>query len=493
MPPATVPDSSPSAVAPLRQVTIIGHNSQIVPAVGLFVGGRIPVRVYTPSSGLELALAPYPGVTVTRVEKGFDAAPSDLPPPPYFVATDDHDEAERIRAWLPPTVAVFRLATERALRKPLPGFLSLHASPGEIRRALARRMAVLRRVDQLQAMARGAKRPLILMYGDPDPDGIGSALGLHALWSAAGAEPVVRYAGEVQRYQNRLLIAWLKTPVERLRDEELAESDLIAVVDAQPGFWKDAPPAARVVIDHHPRREDTQAEFLDLRVGSGATATIVAEYLLEAGVPIGRQLATALLYGITTDTDDLKRNAGPDDIAVYEALLPRIDKVFRARLDKSQIPMPVLDWISWGIGHRVVHRDLVVIHFGYVPTPDIMVQVADLVLLTCGIAWVVCAGIRRDDEGRRLVVVFRGDGHTDVGRRARQAFGKLGSAGGHRTMGRAEIPLGADATLDSTVDLIVDSLFGRLRPGRRRRLRQALIDHLAAKRPVDPDTYELTP
>jgi hypothetical protein len=60
-------------------------------------------------------------------------------------------------------------------------------------------------------------------------------------------------------------------------------------------------------------------------------------------------------------------------------------------------------------------------------------------------------------------------------------------------MGRAEIPLGADATLDSTVDLIVDSLFGRLRPGRRRGLREALIDHLAAKRPVDPDTYELSP
>jgi len=474
-----------------RDVTIIGHNGQVVPAIGLFVGGGIRVRVYTASPELEEQLAPYPGVSVTVVADDYGQRPPDLPPPPYFVAVDRLDIAERIRGWLPESVARFVLGSERLLRKRTPGFLHLHESAAALRDRLEVRLATLRRVDRLMEMARASQRAVILMYGDPDPDAIGAALGLRAIWAAAGRTPLVRYTGEVQRYQNKLLLSWLRVEIERLDPAELEQADLVAVVDAQPGFWREDPPRAQVVIDHHPVREDTAADYLDLRPGYGATASIITEYLAEAGLAIDRQLATALLYGITTDTDDLKRHAGPADIAAYELLQHRADATFRQRLDKSQIPMTVLDWISWGIGHRVVHRDLCLIHFGNVPTADIMVQVADLVLLTHGIAWVVCSGIRRDDAGRRLVVVFRGDGHHgDVGKRARDAFADIGSAGGHRTMARAEIPL-EDQDHETVVALLIDNLFRRMAPSRRRRMRLTLNKHLEARRPADPDIYEL--
>lgn len=486
-----MPRRSPADEAASRDVTIIGHNAQVVSAVGLFVGGGIHVRVYTASAELEIQLAPYPGVSVTVVPPDYTQRPADLPPPPYFVAVDQAELSARIRAWLPETVSRFVIGSERVLRRKTPGFLHLHESAAEVRRRLEIRLATLVRVDRLIARARGAQRPLILMYGDPDPDAIGAALGLRAIWSVAGRSPLIRYTGEVQRYQNKLLMSWLRTEIQRLDGDELAQADLIAVVDAQPAFWKDARPRAQVVIDHHPVREECVADYVDLRPGYGATSSILTEYLHEAGLPIDRQLATALLYGITTDTDDLKRNAGPADIAAYELLQHRADATFRARLDKSQIPMQVLDWIAWGIGHRVVHRDLCLIHFGNVPTSDIMVQVADLVLLTHGIAWVVCAGVRKDDNGRRLVVVFRSDGHhCDVGKRARDAFSDIGSAGGHRTMARAEIPL-EDQGAETIVALLVDNLFPRIAPSRRRRMRQTLIRHLDASRPADPDTYEL--
>jgi nanoRNase/pAp phosphatase (c-di-AMP/oligoRNAs hydrolase) len=474
-----------------RDVTIIGHNGQVVAAVGLFVGGGIRVRVYTTSQELEVQLAPYPGVSVSLVDADYAGRPADLPPPPYFVAIDQADVAQRIRAWLPETVSKFVLGSERVLRRRTPGYLHLHESAAELRRRLVGRLSTLRRVDRLMELARGAQRGLILMYGDPDPDAIGAALGLRAIWAAAGRVPQIRYTGEVQRYQNKLLLSWLRVEIQRLDPEELGKADLVAIVDAQPGFWKESPPNAQVVIDHHPVRDECKTEYSDLRPTYGATSSIITEYLSESGLPIDRQLATALLYGITTDTDDLKRNAGPADIAAYELLQHRADSTFRARLDKSQIPMQVLDWISWGIGHRVVHRDLCLIHFGNVPTSDIMVQVADLVLLTHGIAWVVCSGIRKDDNGRRLVVVFRSDGHhCDVGKRARDAFSDIGSAGGHRTMARAEIPL-EDQDHETIVALLVDNLFPRIAPSRRRRMRQTLIRHLDARRPADPDTYEL--
>ncbi|MCS6969703.1 MAG: DHH family phosphoesterase [Planctomycetota bacterium] len=474
-----------------RLVTIIGHHQQVVATVGLFVGGDIRVRVYTAWAPLEEQLAPYPGVQVTVVPD-YGSRPPDLPPPPYFVAVPRREELVQIASWLPETVARFVIGSERLLKRRIPGFLQLHESAAVLRRRLETRLATLRRVDALLAMARASERPLVLLYGDPDPDAIGAALGLRALWHAAGKTAAIRYTGEIQRYQNRLLLSWLKADIARLRAEELAAADLVAVVDAQPGFWREDAPRARVVIDHHPLREDTVAEFVDVRPDYGATSTILSEYLSEAGLPIDRKLATALLYGITTDTDDLRRHTQSADIAAYERLQRRADAGFRQRLDKSQIPAAVLDWIAWGIAHRVVHRDLCLIHFGAVPTADIMVQTADLVLLTHGIAWVVASGIRSDDAGRRLIVVFRSDGHRcDVGKRARDAFADIGSAGGHRTMARAEIPL-AEQNDETVIALLVDNLLRRMAPSRRRRLRDILARHLSDSGPHRPHDHELS-
>jgi nanoRNase/pAp phosphatase (c-di-AMP/oligoRNAs hydrolase) len=138
-----------------------------------------------------------------------------------------------------------------------------------------------------------------------------------------------------------------------------------------------------------------------------------------------------------------------------------------------------------------VYRDHLLVHFGHVRTPDVLVQAADLLLLTYGIGWVVCAGVV--ERPRRLVAVFRGDGHsTDVGRRARDAFAELGSAGGHRTMARAEVPWHEDHPVEDTCDLLIQRLFRRMRPSRARSFIRTLRRHLDDERPSDPDDYELS-
>lgn len=470
-----------------RQVTIIGHNSQILPTVGFFVAGGIPVQVYTASEAVIDQLAPYPGVAAALVPPGYEARPPDLPEPPYFIGVEDIALAERIRSWLPPTTAQFLVRRDSRRQHRPRGFLNLLPPQADNRQQVLRRLDALRRVDTLMDLARGKRKPLILMYADPDPDAVGSALGLAAIWRAAGTSPAIRYTGEIRRYQNKLLLSWLKQPIERLGADELAESDLVAVVDAQPGFWREDPPRAHVVIDHHPRRDDTAAPFIDLREGYGATSTIVTEYLVDADIPIDRRLATALMYGIVTDTDDLKRNASSADIRAYDVLHTKADRHFIARLEKSQVPMSMLDYIAWGINHRVVYGEMILVHFGRVPNADVCVQVADLLLLTCGVTWVVCAGV----VDGRLIAVFRGDGHRqDVGKRATLAFGKIGSAGGHRTMGRAEVPLDGASVSDS-IELLVNNLFKRMRDRRRHRFIRTLKGHLQARRPTDPEEFEL--
>ncbi len=465
-----------------KQVTVIGDNSQVMMVIGLFVSARVEINLYTNSDYIEESASIHSEVVCTRV-KSYRSEPDDLSDGPYFLCVDKVETADAIRDWLPDTLAVFHLGRERRGRTAASGYLGLAEPQSTTRRNLIRRLGILRRLDRLRELGRHSELPLILMYGDPDPDAIGSALALANIWRSVGAQPIMRYTGEIQRYQNKLLINYLKEPIDRLRETERQAADLVATVDCQPGFWKENPPKAHVIIDHHPKLEDTNAVFVDLREHYGAVASMMTEYLVEGNFPINKKLATALLYGLTTDTNNLLRNATSADIKIYDTLHSKVDQHFLARLNGSQVPMGLLDYIGWGINHRVVMRDMMLVHFGEIPTPDILVQSADFMLLTCGINWVVCAGKVED----KLIVVFRGDGHRqDVGKRAKDAFSKLGSAGGHRTMGRAEIPLEGEH-VDSSIEILIENLFKRTAQKRRQKCIRALRNYLHGQGPSAPD------
>ena len=87
------------------------------------LAGRMLVRVYSPAPELEQVLAPFPGVEFTPIPAGYAAAPADLPQTgPYVLCVDKEEQAKAIRAWLPRTVAVFQVASERRGRNAAPGF-----------------------------------------------------------------------------------------------------------------------------------------------------------------------------------------------------------------------------------------------------------------------------------------------------------------------------------------------------------------------------------
>jgi len=74
-------------------------------------------------------------------------------------------------------------------------------------------------------------------------------------------------------------------------------------------------------------------------------------------------------------------------------------------------------------------------HLGPVPFFDVCVQMADFFIRVENVSWALVTGV----VGDALVVVFRNDGlKKDAGYLARTAFGEIGSAGGHKSMGRAE-------------------------------------------------------
>jgi len=79
-------------------------------------------------------------------------------------------------------------------------------------------------------------------------------------------------------------------------------------------------------------------------------------------------------------------------------------------------------------------------HLGRVGNPDVCVIVADFFMRVSSVQWSIVSGIYEN----RLIVILRNDGvRRDAGQTAKKAFENMGSAGGHKSMARAEMPIDA--------------------------------------------------
>ncbi|MBP7763585.1 MAG: DHH family phosphoesterase [Syntrophaceae bacterium] len=283
---------------------------------------------------------------------------------------------------------------------------------------------------------------LILMHGSPDPDAIASAMALREILARrknisrctlAATEPI-------RRQQNRELAHAMRLTIRQLSQVDAAAYRHIALVDAQPSFFGE--PQTRLkptlVFDHHPRQGDWEAPVADIRPAYGALSTVFTEYLLAARVRIPRNLHTALLYGIKTDTDNFDRDTIAEDIRAYTFHSRRANLLLIRRIELNQTPMSYLKYFDQAF-HTMRHfRGRRVGFLGQVESPDVCVQVADFYLHIIGTYYVVVAGIVND----KLVIIFRGDGYRqDCGALAQSACGLVGQGGGHRSAARIEIPL----------------------------------------------------
>ncbi len=283
---------------------------------------------------------------------------------------------------------------------------------------------------------------LLLMHGSPDPDAIASAMALREILSRKKGLSRCTFAATepFRRQQNRELAQALRLSIRLLSQVDASAHRLIALVDAQPSFFSDTCQSIQpaMVFDHHPRHGEWQADLADIRPQYGALSTVLTEYLLCARVRIPRNLHTALLYGIKTDTDNFDRDTIVEDIRAYTYHTKRANMRLIRRIELNQTPMSYLKYFDHAFHSMKHYRGRHVGFLGHVESPDVCVQVADFYLRLIGTSYVVVAGIVND----KLVIVFRGDGYRqDCGAIAEGACGLIGQGGGHRSAARIEISL----------------------------------------------------
>lgn len=296
-------------------------------------------------------------------------------------------------------------------------------------------------VNQLVKTLESARSLLILTHGNPDPDSIASAFAIkHLVSSLTGCRVRIAYSGVIGRMENRIMIDQLNLRMVRLDEIRWRNYDCLALVDHQPRrgmyqwpdhFWPD------IVIDHHPRRRmEHPVRYVDVRKEFGSNSGLAASYLLAAGIQPPRWLATAIAYGMRTDTQEFSRGHTDIDRRLFLWLFNRID---HKKLFRITHPVHECRYISdhWqGMRNARIWQDVAESHMGTIVVPDLTAQVADALLGIRGVCYVLVSGFHED----RLYFSLRlRQRRRDAGSLIRKLIGRRGSAGGHGFMAGAQI------------------------------------------------------
>src|SRR6266851_3779901 len=318
------------------------------------------------------------------------------------------------------------------------------------------------KIKELRAMVSEGDRVAILLQDDPDPDAMSSAMALRTLLGRNKQTTPIFSFTPVTRPENRTMVHLLEIEIAKATTEELDAFDKIAMVDVQPPFFGEKIPRADIVIDHHPGYDSGNAPFEDVRVRYGATATIMTEYLMTADERISERLATALLYGIRSDTLMLSRRVTEDDLQAFTHLTPLANYNLMRQIDRPELPLSFAQILGRAMKRMFVDDKLIVLNLGPVERDDLIVQMADFCLQFEGVDWVAVAG----KLGKNLVISVRnhGMGRANAGELVKTLFGEIGSAGGHRNMSKAVVPLRAwrrreQTTRDAAIESRLRDLF----------------------------------
>ncbi len=282
-------------------------------------------------------------------------------------------------------------------------------------------------------------RDRVLITIDPDPDSIAAAVAVKRLLWHKVQSTTIGLIRPMNRLNNITLVRLLRLPIIVIKPSQFKDFDKFILVDGQPGhndIFGSLPYTA--IIDHHPVTQPIEASFVDIRPDYGATATILTRYLKAAKIKPPQTLATALIYGIKTDTRNFERHTLGEDIEAFRYLYNLVNHYMLRKIEISDLALKDLKFFQKALDRKHVVKDRVFTHLDEVPSADILVIIAEFLLKVHDISWSVASGIF---EGR-LVIIVRNDGYRkDAGRTISRAFGSIGCAGGHQALARAEIPM----------------------------------------------------
>jgi len=298
---------------------------------------------------------------------------------------------------------------------------------------------VRKHLDEFGAVLPRKGRVLLVPHDYPDPDALASVAALHLLLKERyHVQGQIVFTGMVSRAENKELLRHCRYRWHRLQDLGTPKHRVPAVfVDTAP--WSGnvtVPPFAKpiAVFDHHPyavTRKKWSGLFADVRVGTGATASMMYELLTAAQIPIPKWLASIMSYAIASETLDLMRNCTDLDLEAYSSLLARSNMTIIGKIRHAPLPRSYYVQLQEAIRNAYVYGRVAWTHLDAVQQPEIVAEIAELLCLMERVTWAFCTAYSGDNM---LISIRSEQKSARCGHLLKNAVGKQGSVGGHHQM-----------------------------------------------------------
>jgi nanoRNase/pAp phosphatase (c-di-AMP/oligoRNAs hydrolase) len=299
------------------------------------------------------------------------------------------------------------------------------------------------------------------MQDFPDPDAISSGFAQQLISARFGITGDLLFEGRISHPQNQALVRLLNIPVVRAEEAAPLESYNACVFVDNQGSTSSlsrrllaAGVTPLLIVDHHEAQHAVEAQYSDLR-DVGATATIYADYIQQGALELDRSnpehvaLATALMHGLVTDTNNFIKAREPDFQAAMflsryynRELLEQVVKQSRSRHQ--------MGLIHRALENRQVADGFSISGIGYLSSGerDAIAEAANFLMTEETVHTAIVYGIVSKDGGKESIVGSLRTEKTSLSpdQFLKDAFGKAENGnyygGGRREAGGFEMPLG---------------------------------------------------
>jgi len=287
-------------------------------------------------------------------------------------------------------------------------------------------------IQALDGILNSAKHLLIIVHTNPDPDAIASALALeHIIDQRYDIETSIGYSGTIGRAENSAMVRELEVQMKQLSKITWSKYDRIALVDTQPGAGNNSLPEnirCNLVFDHHPKRRKMAADFICIQPELGVLATLMIEWLEFLKVDIPSNLATALAYAISSESQNLNREVNRRDIDAYLHVYTKAKLKKLAQIMVPPLPRQYYINVAKTLRKAVTYRNLICANLGDVSAAEIVSEMADFLVRHERISWSFCTGRYRD----RLILSLRSTNtKADAGTLVKKLVENPNTVGGH--------------------------------------------------------------
>ncbi len=285
------------------------------------------------------------------------------------------------------------------------------------------------------------KHVYLQMHNFPDPDALGSSMGLQYLLKLKGIESTICYSGSIDRFNTKKMIDIFNLKIVDIEEiKDMTEQDEVILLDTQKSNGNTCACNGNVIvsIDHHPIFEHYNYLYEDIRENVGACASIIASYFYDNNFEMPKDVASALVYGINVDTAHLTRGVTRLDLEMFYNLYKDADENHLNYLENNTLSIDDLQEYAKAISSIRIHQNVSFAKTGNECSKSLIGVISDFMLNIVDVVFSVVYSVK--NEGIRLSV--RSDNkNLHAGKIIIEALEGIGTGGGHSIMAGGFVPV----------------------------------------------------